>query len=606
MPWYAANRDLPAPPYGRTELYDSLEELGDRFADARRARPTSSSSAPTSPRASRSATGSCDTATGVTAFYDIDTPVTLAKLERGDREYLVARADPPLRPLPLVHRRPDAGAPGAASSARPAARPLYCSVDPGALFPRDREPRRWDLGYLGHLQRRPPAAAGAAAARAGPALARTGASSSPGRSTRRRSPGRPNVERIEHLPPPEHRAFYNAQRFTLNVTRADMIRAGYSPSVRLFEAAACGTPIISDVWAGLDTLLRPGRGDPRRPIARRGPPLPPRDRRGRARCADRPRGASAASSPSTPPRTARRELEELPAEQASRRLSRASRHPSEADATMTGRCKPTAPTRRRHRQSRDRRARPLVPQPAPARRRSRPRPTTPLGDFPRFKWQQIAPPPARGPDRAGPSSTSAATPASTASSSPAAARRSPGIDPDPHYLDQARWAAGAVRPGRTGSSSAACRSTTWPAATEQLRPRAVHGRLLPPALPAARPRHRRREGPAAAGLPDPDHARRGGGRRARRPRHRRPRRDARARAGRRWPSSSTAWPTTRPTGGPPTTPPSRRCSAPAACAWPAAPATRSTSAPPDPSAPRPDAERLAATGRPWISSWDHP
>jgi spore maturation protein CgeB len=66
------------------------------------------------------------------------------------------------------------------------------------------------------------------------------------------------VERIEHLPPAEHRAFYNAQAFTLNVTRSDMVAAGYSPSVRLFEAAACGTPIISDAWEGLDTLFRVG------------------------------------------------------------------------------------------------------------------------------------------------------------------------------------------------------------------------------------------------------------------------------------------------------------------------------------------------------------
>jgi spore maturation protein CgeB len=64
-----------------------------------------------------------------------------------------------------------------------------------------------------------------------------------------------NVERIHHLPPREHRAFYNAQRWTLNVTRADMVRAGYSPSVRLFEAAACGTPILSDSWPGLGEIF---------------------------------------------------------------------------------------------------------------------------------------------------------------------------------------------------------------------------------------------------------------------------------------------------------------------------------------------------------------
>jgi spore maturation protein CgeB len=62
-----------------------------------------------------------------------------------------------------------------------------------------------------------------------------------------------------HLAPREHRAFYCAQRLTLNVTRADMIAAGWSPSVRLFEAAACATPIVSDWWAGLDEVLAPGR-----------------------------------------------------------------------------------------------------------------------------------------------------------------------------------------------------------------------------------------------------------------------------------------------------------------------------------------------------------
>jgi spore maturation protein CgeB len=64
---------------------------------------------------------------------------------------------------------------------------------------------------------------------------------------------------MDHLPPSEHPAFYSASRWTLNVTRADMIAAGWSPSVRLFEAAACATPIISDRWPGLDTLLTPGR-----------------------------------------------------------------------------------------------------------------------------------------------------------------------------------------------------------------------------------------------------------------------------------------------------------------------------------------------------------
>jgi spore maturation protein CgeB len=68
-----------------------------------------------------------------------------------------------------------------------------------------------------------------------------------------------NVERINHLSPAEHRDFYNSQEYTLNLTRRQMIRAGYSPSVRIFEAAACGTPIITDRWPGLGDFFIPGK-----------------------------------------------------------------------------------------------------------------------------------------------------------------------------------------------------------------------------------------------------------------------------------------------------------------------------------------------------------
>src|SRR5690606_15654990 len=67
-----------------------------------------------------------------------------------------------------------------------------------------------------------------------------------------------NVERIEHLPPDRHRDFYNSLGFALNITRRDMLCAGFSPSVRLFEAAACATPIISDYWIGLETFFALG------------------------------------------------------------------------------------------------------------------------------------------------------------------------------------------------------------------------------------------------------------------------------------------------------------------------------------------------------------
>ncbi|MBV9442269.1 MAG: glycosyltransferase [Acidobacteriaceae bacterium] len=72
-------------------------------------------------------------------------------------------------------------------------------------------------------------------------------------------PWNKNVWFVRHVPPPEHPAFYCSSRATLNVTRAAMASVGYCPSGRLFEAAACETPIISDWWEGLDEFFCPDR-----------------------------------------------------------------------------------------------------------------------------------------------------------------------------------------------------------------------------------------------------------------------------------------------------------------------------------------------------------
>jgi spore maturation protein CgeB len=68
-----------------------------------------------------------------------------------------------------------------------------------------------------------------------------------------------NVTHLAHVPPPEHPAFYRAAPLTLNVTRAAMAAYGYCPSGRLFEAAACGTAIVSDPWEGIETFFTPGQ-----------------------------------------------------------------------------------------------------------------------------------------------------------------------------------------------------------------------------------------------------------------------------------------------------------------------------------------------------------
>jgi spore maturation protein CgeB len=253
VPWYASSRDHADPDYCRLEYYSDLAGLEQWLPEIEEADAVIVGSyVPEGVQVGRYVQSH---ARGVTAFYDIDTPVTLAKLERCDFEYLSPdiipgydvylsfTGGPTLRHLEEHYRSP-------------AARALYCSVDPDAYPPLD-VPKRWDLSYLGTYSpdRQPTLER----------LLLEPARALPDRRFVVAGPQYPadidwpaNVERIEHLPPADHPAFYSASRFTLNVTRADMIAAGWSPSVRLFEAAACAVPVISDRWEGLDSLFAPG------------------------------------------------------------------------------------------------------------------------------------------------------------------------------------------------------------------------------------------------------------------------------------------------------------------------------------------------------------
>jgi spore maturation protein CgeB len=254
VPWYADNRDLARPRGFRTGLYESFEELQEEYEDeVRRADlVVIGSYVPEGVRVGRWVQR---IARGVKAFYDIDTPVTLAKLRRSDFEYLT----PDLVPGYDLYLS-FTGGPTLGRIERmlgsPAARPFYCSVDPDLYRPREIE-KRWDLGYIGtYSPDRQPTLERLLleAARRW----RRGRFAVAGPQYPQDIVWPRNVKRIEHLAPPEHADFYNAQRFTLNVTRADMARAGFSPSVRLFEAAACAAPIISDPWPGLEEFFRPG------------------------------------------------------------------------------------------------------------------------------------------------------------------------------------------------------------------------------------------------------------------------------------------------------------------------------------------------------------
>jgi nucleoside-diphosphate-sugar epimerase/spore maturation protein CgeB len=254
VPWYAgAHRDLTDPAFCRLEYYRHLANLGKWQAEIASADAVIVGSyVPDGVEVARFVQ---QTARGVTAFYDIDTPVTLAKLARGDFEYLSPDVIPGFDLYlsftggPTLERiEREFGA--------PAARALYCSADPAIYRPLNL-PKQWDLTYLGtySADRQPTL----------DALLLEPARRRPDLRFAVAGPQYPadiawpaNVERIDHLPPSEHAAFYCASRMTLNVTRGDMIAAGWSPSVRLFEAAACGTPILSDRWDGIGSIFAAG------------------------------------------------------------------------------------------------------------------------------------------------------------------------------------------------------------------------------------------------------------------------------------------------------------------------------------------------------------
>ncbi len=255
--WYRSNRDLPKPSYCEVRLYadwsaesKALLELsrdadavvvGSYFPDA------------------IAATKALFTADfGPVLFYDIDTPITLAALrEHGGTAYLQAgliphyaaylsfTGGPALHEIEMKFKSPRAVA-------------FYCSVDPDLHRPTPVKPEfTCALSYLGtYAADRQPKLMHLLNDAAGLRPAERFIVAGPQYPTDVAWAG--NVERIVHLSPPEHPAFYSSSRFTLNLTRDDMVAAGYSPSVRLFEASACGAAILSDSWPGMEEFLTPG------------------------------------------------------------------------------------------------------------------------------------------------------------------------------------------------------------------------------------------------------------------------------------------------------------------------------------------------------------
>lgn len=253
MPWYASNREFEELPYCDVALYSSLDELKERFTNLIRTADVVvvGSYVPEGIAVGRWVTS---VAKNVKAFYDIDTPVTLASLKTGKCEYIA----PDLYPQYHLYLSFTGGPTLRYIEQKlgsPCARPLYCSVDPSLYYPKP-EPVKWDLAYLGtYAPDRQPALEQLLLKIAQQNQKCKFVVAGPQYPKAIKWPR--NVERIEHLPAGEHCEFYNSQKFALNLTRRDMVRAGYSPSVRLFEAAACGVPILTDEWPGLETIFVP-------------------------------------------------------------------------------------------------------------------------------------------------------------------------------------------------------------------------------------------------------------------------------------------------------------------------------------------------------------
>jgi spore maturation protein CgeB len=189
----------------------------------------------------------------------MDTPVTLKRLRAGeDVEYL-----PPSGlgdfDLALSYTGGDALEQLKQRLNARRVAPLYGSVDPAAHFRVPAVPHYLaDISYLGtYAADRQPTLEALFIEPARRLLGRRfliGGSMYPGEF-----PWTSNIHFVRHVPPAEHPAFYSSSRLTLNVTRKAMADCGYCPSGRLFEAAACGTPILSDAWEGLDAFFEPGR-----------------------------------------------------------------------------------------------------------------------------------------------------------------------------------------------------------------------------------------------------------------------------------------------------------------------------------------------------------
>jgi spore maturation protein CgeB len=258
LKWYASNRDLPAPEFCKVRIFESWRAERSTIhkeLDSADVAVVGSYF----PEGATVMDEVLDSHAATKAFYDIDTPITMAQLEAdGETPYLKASQIAELD----VYFSFTAGPLLATITGRfgaPCARPLYCSVDPAVYFRRQQTKRfGCDMSYMGTYapDRQPKLEAWMNSVATQMPEARFVVA---GPQYPRNIAWAQNVRHTKHLNPRWHPHLYSSSRFVLNITRRDMVLAGYSPSVRLFEAAACGATIISDNWPGLETFLSPGQ-----------------------------------------------------------------------------------------------------------------------------------------------------------------------------------------------------------------------------------------------------------------------------------------------------------------------------------------------------------
>jgi spore maturation protein CgeB len=256
QPWYAAHRDLDALPGGALRLYARLADERARvetaLADADVAMVTSY--CPDALLATKLVLGS---PAAVKVFYDLDTGVTLARLAAGEPVEWVGAG---LAGFDLVlsftggrtlrELRERLGARRAA--------PLYGSVDPAVHAPAQPAAAfRGDVSYLGTFA--PSRQRALERLFLEPAARMTDRTFVlAGSMYDAAFPWLENIRYVRHLEPSLHAAFFSSSPLTVNVIRAEMAAMGHCPSPRLFEAAACGVPVLSDWFEGLDEFFTPG------------------------------------------------------------------------------------------------------------------------------------------------------------------------------------------------------------------------------------------------------------------------------------------------------------------------------------------------------------